>query len=133
MIHSGDGVSFSIVLDQDIKELVPLPHVSSCHHVIKIYKVLLFTGTLCRLKALSGLLLLCTPNLTSKSMSSMHAQDFQFPSELHGIHTFLKAMEGRQSWKNTYYTEKWALTCCLPIACRDQETAELGTLQFLFL
>ena len=28
------------------------------------------------------------------------------PSELHGIHQMLKAMEGRESWKNTYYTEK---------------------------
>ena len=28
------------------------------------------------------------------------------PSEVHGIHQFLKAMEERQSWKNTYYTEK---------------------------
>lgn len=33
-------------------------------------------------------------------------QGFELPSELHGLHTFLKAMEGRQSWKNTYYTEK---------------------------
>ena len=36
----------------------------------------------------------------------MHPQDFQFPGELHGIHTLLEAMEGRQSWKKTYYTEK---------------------------
>lgn len=40
------------------------------------------------------------------SKKTMQAQGFQFPSELHGIHTFLEAMEGRQSWKNTYYTEK---------------------------
>ena len=33
-------------------------------------------------------------------------QDFELPSELHGIHSFLRAMEQRQSWKNTYYTEK---------------------------
>ena len=33
-------------------------------------------------------------------------QGFEMPSELHGIHQFLKAMEERQSWKNTYYTEK---------------------------
>ena len=35
------------------------------------------------------------------------------PSELHGIHQFLKAMEERQSWKNTYYTEKYAWTSCM--------------------
>jgi hypothetical protein len=33
-------------------------------------------------------------------------QGFELPSELHSIHTFLQAMEQRQSWKNTYYTEK---------------------------
>lgn len=67
------------------------------------------------------------------NVNSMHAQGFQFPSELHGIHTFLEAMEGRQSWKNTYYTEKWVLTCCLPVACQEQDTTEFATLPFLFL
>jgi len=47
------------------------------------------------------------PQLKHVIIGTKSLKNFELPSELHGIHTFLKAMEGRQSWKNTYYTEKY--------------------------
>lgn len=47
-----------------------------------------------------------TDNCYIYSKMPCTVQGFELPSELHGINTFLQAMEQRQSWKNTYYTEK---------------------------
>ncbi|CAL5220504.1 g2535 [Coccomyxa viridis] len=47
------------------------------------------------------------PQLKHVMIGTKAIKDFQFPGELHGIHTLLEAMEGRQSWKKTYYTEKY--------------------------
>lgn len=37
----------------------------------------------------------------------MHLQQWELPKELKGIHAFMEAIQKRESWKNTYYTEKY--------------------------